>query len=320
MKEVGSKVEEIIPSKVKSLGSGVSSTISEQEIYRQALELIAKGFKYVEEMAAKTSISEQAIISKVNKATPNISISDFEDICFARSYNISKLVSSYKTQDFFIAFAEGGATGFFGFAGIPFNLVLSTFIYFRAVQSIAMYYGYDVKNSAEELVIASEVFTKALSPTQQDVNNELTATISKVMLMSQASMIKQTAQKTWSDMASKGGIPLLMTQMRALAYKSAQTALDKAGQKGLENSLFREVFEQIGKKLTKEVIKKGVPFVSAIMGAFIDAAQMKKVLDYADVFYQKRFILEKENRIMEISGEDCIIIDTDIIVNENKTD
>jgi len=38
------------------------------------------------------------------------------------------------------------------------------------------------------------------------------------------------------------------------------------------------------------------------------------------VFYQKRFILEKENRIMEISGEDCIIIDTDIIVNENKTD
>ena len=117
LKEVGSKVEEIIPSKVKSLGSGVSSTISEQEIYRQALELIAKGFKYVEEMAAKTSISEQAIISKVNKATPNISISDFEDICFARSYNISKLVSSYKTQDFFIAFAEGGATGFFGFAG-----------------------------------------------------------------------------------------------------------------------------------------------------------------------------------------------------------
>jgi hypothetical protein len=51
------------------------------------------------------------------------------------------------------------------------------------------------------------------------------------MLMSQASMIKQTAQKTWSDMASKGGIPLLMTQMRALAYKSAQTALDKAGKR-----------------------------------------------------------------------------------------
>lgn len=320
LKEVGSKVEEIIPSKVKSLGNGVSSAISEQEIYRQALELIAKGFKYVEEMAAKTSISEQAIISKVNKVTPNISISDFEDICFARSYNISKLVSSYKTQDFFIAFAEGGATGLFGFAGIPFNLVLSTFIYFRAVQSIAMYYGYDVKNSAEELVIASEVFTKALSPTQQDVNNELTATISKIMLMSQASMIKQTSQKTWSDMASKGGIPLLMTQMRALANKAAQKALDKAGQKGLENSLFREVFEQIGKKLTKEVIKKGVPFVSAIIGAFIDAAQMKKVLDYADVFYQKRFILEKENRIMEISSENAIIIDADIIVNENKTD
>lgn len=40
---------------------------------------------------------------------------------------------------------EGGGTGAFGFWGLPFNLVLSTFLYFRAVQSIAMFYGYDVK-------------------------------------------------------------------------------------------------------------------------------------------------------------------------------
>lgn len=133
-------------------------------------------------------------------------------------------------------------------------------------------------------------------------------------------MVKQTAKKTWSDMASKGGIPLLMTQMRALAYKAAQNALDKAGQKGLENSLFREVFEQIGKRLTKEVIKKGIPYISAIIGALIDAAQMKKVLDYADVFYQKRFILEKENRIMEIIGETAVVIDADIIEDENEQD
>jgi len=43
------------------------------------------------------------------------------------------------------------------------------------------------------------------------------------------------------------------------------------------------------------------------MICWIDAAQMRKVLDYADIFYQKRFILEKENRIISIIDCDCII-------------
>lgn len=36
-----------------------------------------------------------------------------------------------------LAFTEGAATGVPDFAGIPFNIELSTFLYFRAVQSIA---------------------------------------------------------------------------------------------------------------------------------------------------------------------------------------
>ncbi len=313
LKKAGSKLLEIIPDSVKSFGGDISSTISKRDIYKRAMELITKGFKNVEEMAAKFSISEKLIISKVNKVTQNTKISKLDDICFARSYDIAKLVSTYKAQDFVIALAEGGTTGFFGFAGIPFNFVLSTFIYFRAVQSIAMFYGYDVKNSIEELVIASEVFTSALSPVQQDVNNELTAVIGKIMLMSQASAVKQMTNKTWTEMAKRGGIPLLLTQLRALAHKSAQKALENAGAKGLENTIFREVFEQIGRKLTKEAIKKGIPFVSAVIGALIDAAQMKNVLDFADVFYQKRFILEKENRIMTIVDGSMLIVEAEII-------
>jgi len=63
---------------------------------------------------------------------------------------------------------EGGTTGAFGFWGLQFNIVLSIFLYFRAVQSIAMFFGYDIKNGSAELVIASEVFTNALSPAQND--------------------------------------------------------------------------------------------------------------------------------------------------------
>jgi hypothetical protein len=63
---------------VKSLEKGVAATIAGQVVYKQTLELIVKEFKNAEEMAAKFSISEQAIIKKSE-------ISGFQDICLARS-------------------------------------------------------------------------------------------------------------------------------------------------------------------------------------------------------------------------------------------
>ena len=63
-----------------------------------------------------------------------------------------------------IALVEGGGTGAAGFWGLPANLALSMFIYFCVVQSVAMFYGYDVKDGPTgELDIASEVFQGALA-------------------------------------------------------------------------------------------------------------------------------------------------------------
>lgn len=305
--KLGAKAGQLIPEKLKTWGHDIGVNISEQEIYSQMMNVIASGFKAVEEQASKFSVSEKQILQKINQYSPNYEISRLDEVCFVRSYDLAKLVSKYKGQDTFAAVVEGGGTGAFGFWGLPFNLVLSTFLYFRAVQSIAMFYGYDVKNDSAELVIASEVFTSALSPVNNDVNNKATNIIGKIMLMSQAAVVKQTAKKTWTDMAARGSIPLLLVQMRALAHKSAQKALQNVGVKGLENSLFKETFEQIGRKLTLKAVGKSVPVVSAVIGALIDTAQMKKVLEFADIFYQKRFIMEKESRIYTLIGADTII-------------
>lgn len=111
-------------------------------------------------------------------------------------------------------------------------------------------------------------------------------------------------------MAARGGVSLLLTQMRALANKSAQKALEKVGEKGLEESLFKGIFEQIGKKLTKKAIGKTIPVVGAVIGALFDTAQMNTVIDYANIFYNKRYLLEKEVRINSlIEEEDDTIID-----------
>ena len=70
---------------------------------------------------------------------------------------------------------------------------------------------------------------------------------------------------------------------------------------------FKDVFSQVGKKLTQKTIAKSIPVISGVIGALFDSAQMQQVLEYADVFYNKRFLLEKEQRInMLVGNNDCI--------------
>lgn len=310
LSRAGTKIGEVIPEPIKKIGSSVKGTISEAELFSQCMKVVIEGFNILEKQASRMSISEASVVKMINKTLKYNEIDTLEEVCLVRSYDISKVVETYKTRDLLLAFVEGGSTGYFGFAGLPFNLVLSLFLYYRAVQSLAMFYGYDVKNDSAELVIASEVFMNALSPDSKG-SNEMSSIIGKVMVMTEVSALKQTAKKTWADIAAHGGVGLLLTQMRALANKSAQKALEKVGQKGLENSLFREVFEQIGKKLTKKTLGKAIPVAGAVIGALFDTAQMNTILDYADVFYNKRYILEKEVRINTLLGvEDNIITDT----------
>lgn len=301
MSKLTKKAGELIPSKMKQWGKELGKNVSEKELYLQMLKLIEEGFKTIEEQAAKYSISEKQIINKINKKT-EYKINNLDEICLMRSYDIAELVNSYKTQDIFTAMVEGAGTGALGFVGLPFNIVLSTFLFFRAVQSIAMFYGYDIKNDASELIIASDVFTNALNPNESPTDNEKATIIGKIMLMTQTELVKQTSKKTWADMAAKGGVPLLLVQMKALASSTGKKALEKAGKKGLENSVFKETFEQIGKGLTKKSVGKIAFGLSAIFGALIDTSQMKKVLEYADIFYQKRYILEKEDRIKKLTS------------------
>lgn len=290
------KVGEKIPEPIKKLSESTKEKISENDIFIKSLEILGKGFQTLEEYASKVTISEKEIISRANSLDTDNKITCLEELCLLRGYEISKLVNKNKFVDIIASAIEGAATGAPGFAGIPFNLVLSTFLFYRSVQSIALFYGYDIKNDPVELQIASEVFINAINPKSAN-NSDLSNTIAKIMLLTTATSVKQTVKKGWTAMAEKGGVHLLIVQMRALANKSAKKALEKAGKKGLEKTAFTEVFEQIGKKLTQKALGKIIPCVGAVIGATIDTAQMIQIIKFADIFYNKRFILEKEMRI-----------------------
>lgn len=315
--KLGEKAVQYIPDAIKKWGQDLKGTITEQELYEQIMKILVEGFKSIEEQAAKYSLNENQILKRINESLDNPKISTLDEVCLLRSYSIEKAVSKYKGQDLFAAAAEGGVIGAFGLWGLPFSIVLSTFLYFRAVQSIAMFYGYDVKNDDAELIIASEVFANALSPSNNEVNNEMTGIIGKIMAAGQVAAVKQGVKKGWSDMINRGGIPLLMAQMRALANKGVQKKLQQAGVKGLEGSLFKEVFEQIGRKLTLKSSGKVIPVFGVIVGALIDSAQMKQVLEFTDIFYQKRFSLEKELRINHLIGIEIIDAEFEETPSEN---
>ena len=185
------------------------------------------------------------------------------------------------------------------------------FICYRAVQSVAMFYGYDVKEEPSELIIASDVFMNALSPSTANAN-EVSSAIVKIMAFAEAQALKEASKKTYAEMISKGGLSLLVVQLRALANKAAQKALDQASVKGLESSAFKAVFEQIGKNLSKKAVGKIVPGISALIGAAFDVSQMNTVITYADVFYNKRFLIEKHQRIeMLTNPNDVIVVEID---------
>ena len=301
--KVGGKVAEIIPSPIKDVGKAAKEEIAQQELFKSCMNMVAKGFGELEKQAARMTVSESMVVKKINSVTKNNEVTCIDEVCLSRGYVISKLVSSYKTQDMAVALAEGSATGIFGFWGLAPNLVLSTFIYYRAVQSVAMYYGYDIKNDPAELMIASDVFLNSLNPSSSGAD-DLCGIIGKVMVMAEITTVKQTVKKTWTDMAARGGASLLLTQMRALANKAAQKALENAGKTGLERSVFKEVFAQIGKKLTKEAIGKAVPVAGALIGGLFDLSLMNTIIEYADVFYCKRFLLEKEVRINMLMNDE----------------
>ena len=307
------QVQSLVPEYIQTQLAKVTDTITNQQLYLQIMDVVAEGFDLLVKNTAKVSLSEDYIVNQLNKTLKDNHIFTLEQVCYVRGYDISRNVNKFKTQNILTAFAEGGATGLAGLPGIPANLAASMFLYYRAIQSIALYYGYDVKNNPDELQIATDVFMQALSPTSGSTS-EMGDMIVKFMSMTEALVIKDTLKGGWKAMAERGGICLLLTQIRGLAHKSAGKAIEAAGKKAMEKTMFTNFFEQLGKKMTQESIKKAATPAAALITAVSDMNTMNKVIEFADIFYNKRFITEKQTRIELLESVDIIEdVDFDII-------
>lgn len=294
----GSAVMGFLPDGVKDLARGAAESLTEQELYTQMMKIVAEGFGTLERYAAAATVSDKDVLASVNKEAEE-HLSSLDELCLLRSYVVARAAQGQNVQHLLLAAVEGAATGAVGFAGIPFNLVLSMFLYYRAVQSIALSYGYDVRNDPSELMIASQVLSFAFSPTGADLGGAA-GVVGKIMGIAEVATVGQVVKKGWQAMAERGGACLLIAQMRALAHASARKALEKAGKAGLERSAFRNILEQVGKRLPQKAVQRGVPIIGGLIGALFDTGQMQRTLSIADTFYHKRFLVEKELRVSDL--------------------
>ena len=300
-------IESVAPERARELADKMSDAardalggLTKPELIAGAIEKAAEGFSELERRAAKASVSREYVVQRINAGKQAQKISDVSQICLLRAYDVAAITAAERSQHLGIALVEGGGTGVLGLWGLAANLALSMLIYFRAVQSVALFYGYDVKADPAELVIASEVFRRSLTPKAQ--SDGIEDYVGKVLAYAETATVKHTAKKDWATIVERGSAVLTLTQMQALASKVAQKAFGSGGQKAAEASVFKNALAQIGQSLALRNLGRLVPLVGAGFGALFDTTQMGKVLEFADLFYRKRFIVEKDARVRRLVG------------------
>lgn len=309
--KAGLRIPENLRTTVGNAVDELASEIQQQELYAQVMKQVIDGFKVIEEQAAKYSVTEAQIVEAANATLEGVTVRSIDELFMLRSFDVAKIAEGENGKHLLFAATEGAVTGAPGFVGLPFNIVFSMFLYYRAVQSVAMMYGFNVKEDPGEMVIAGEVFSNAMAPSASSADG-MTAAIGKVMLVAEMEGVKQTVKKGWTAMAARGGAATLIAQIRALANAAARKAIENAGKKSLENSVFKNVLEQIGRNITQKSLGKAVPVFGGVVGALFDVSQMNRVLQYANIFYHKRFIIEKQERIAALVGMEAVSMDSEV--------
>ena len=311
--KIFTKVKQSVPQDIskhvesmKDEFANITTTITEAELYKQLMECLSNSLNDIISHVSQYTINEDDVLKDIRNNHPNYTVDNLDELCMMRSYQLSKLVNKQRLKIKGYTIVQGAGTGFWGLKGLPANLIAFTFLQIKAIHTIAMYYGYNVKDDPSELVIANEVFINALNIKNLDSKNNNTQignTIYKIITLSQKDIIKSACKQTWAKMAAEGGTCLLITNLRALSNAYAKKALADAGKHNLEHIMFKETFKRIGKLLSLKNTGKIVPFVSAAITAFIDYNSIIPILEYADIFYHKRFLADKEIRIQELVNE-----------------
>ncbi|MFP4475691.1 MAG: EcsC family protein [Desulfatibacillaceae bacterium] len=257
-----------------------------KDLFSRVQQVAAGGFEAVTRHAATFTVSRERVLEAL--AAEGAEPEDYSRVCATRSYIIEQAVAGPRMADRVAAFAEGAATGAPGLLGLPFAVTLSFLLYFRAVQSTALFYGYDVREKPSEMAFASAACMVGVATGTPRPEGTLSGLIERMMYLTDL-----------SEFTKKGGG--LAGEIRALAMDVARKAVRDAGQQGVEAGVFKNFVEQMARFLAKRAGMRGLPLIGAAAGALSDSWYMDRALRGSNLIYHKRFLLEKEQRVAELA-------------------
>lgn len=182
----------------------------------------------------------------VNKATKKALETSLKTAI--NSINTNKLKTPNKKWHKFLSAASGAGGGFFGMAGLPFELPISTTIILRSIAEIAHYHGHNL-NDRETQFACLEVFSLGSSKTKTD----------------------DSADSAY--FAARGALAyemkLAVESVKGMSEKAIQEALAK-GQMPILVKLINSIASRFGVTVSEKLIAQSVPFIGAAGGATIN--------------------------------------------------
>lgn len=160
------------------------------------------------------------------------------------------------------ATAEGGATGFFGIAGMAVDIPSLITFSLRTIHKVGLCYGYESKSCDEEKFILG-----VLAAAGANNPSEKMAAIATMKSIQQ--MIVKTS---WKKMAETAAQKTLSKEAGVLAIKN--------------------LAKQLGINITKRKALQAVPFVGAGIGAAMNAQYINDICWAARRSFQKRWLEE----------------------------
>jgi uncharacterized protein (DUF697 family) len=183
------------------------------------------------------------------------SVREPEDIRDVPLEDIEKVVGYLGTKYKSMGFAEGGAAGVAGAAGIAADIPALMGIALRAVNEYATYYGFDITRQQERAVVM-RILLAASSPTQAS-KQAMLAQLTKIS-------VKVAKKKTWKEL-----------------------------QKHLSVKAIKKIAEKLGIRLTKAKLAQVVPVIGAGVGGGYNAWYVAAVTKTAQMTYRERYLIEK---------------------------
>jgi hypothetical protein len=195
---------------------------------------------------------------KAVKKFKNKGVNTLDDLYKIDVTKLDKIARKIVLENKVIGLVEGFAFGLGNITAAIADIPIFFTLTFRVMQQIASIYGYDPEDPKEKLYM--------------------------IKLMSYG-----TAARGGSKLGVQAELQTLKVGIKRYTFKKMQ----KMGGKYSFVITARSVGKNVGVKLTKKTLLKGIPVIGGLFGGLFNYGFIKQMADVSNMMYKKRFLEDK---------------------------